>query len=357
MKILCIFIWIGLLFVPLSYQAQNCQENLEKALRFYRMGQPEKVASLIAPCLNSDFDRDQKIQAYRLLTIVHLFEKDSTKAEASFISMLKIDPDQYIDTTFSVDPAELLFLYKKYKTTPFAYLSFEAGLNLAYPQALAQPAGSRRSVGLADSLTTYNVRIGYQLGVQWSQVLWRRNLRLDIGACYTTYSFDHINKISTSTDGAGSRNTVRLRETQTLVQIPIKISYDFEEKSPCNFVFKPRFYPYIFTGLRLDYRLSAKMSLPDPLPAVSRINDNDILSSRYLFQVAGLIGGGVKIKAGNNYISLGLQYSFWPQNMVNKLYQNHEILYLLGHVDNDIRLSHAAIQVGFQHPIYRYKIK
>ena len=66
-------------------------------------------------------------------------------------------------------------------------------------------------------------------------------------------------------------------------------------------------------------------------------------------------GAGVLIKMNYNYLSLDLRYRGGLNNVVDESgqYQNNELLYRYGYVDDYKRLNNLAITVGFVKPFYK----
>ena len=108
--------------------AQNdCGETLNIARDEFDAGHIERIPGIIHDCLDK-FTTEQKIEAYRLLTITYLYLDDPIGAENSFLALLSEDPEFRVSST---DPIELEYLSKQYITTPIFSFSGKAGANLS----------------------------------------------------------------------------------------------------------------------------------------------------------------------------------------------------------------------------------
>src|SRR5688572_15785653 len=71
-----------LLLFSLSVKAQNtCSQTLIKAQFTYYEGRAEEVPLMLETCLTSGFTPEEKLQAYRLLTLTYLYLNEPANAE------------------------------------------------------------------------------------------------------------------------------------------------------------------------------------------------------------------------------------------------------------------------------------
>lgn len=342
-----------LLTMQMDGLGQDCTQQLKTAMSMFEGGQPEYIPELLLPCLekkNKSFSRQEKIQAYRLLTISYLLEQEDSLAQVSFKQLLDLDPLHQIDVGLKENPAELLYLYESFQTHPVWFVSAQFGFNMSIPQVLQE-----RSI--AEDALQYIINPGLQVGVNLSKAIQGRNWRIHTGLHYAIYEFETRNMLHT---GFGQPKQIQLLEQQRWIQIPLSLSYDFEKKSAYSFQYKA-IYPFVKAGVRIDRLLKAEYSEVRRDNNVSSsqtgLDQGDIGLQRQALQVAAHIGGGVKIKVDRFHFFLDARYSFWPHNMVRNPYTNHELIYLYGHVDHDLRLHHAAIHAGIEWSIFQHKLR
>jgi hypothetical protein len=111
---------------PIVVQGQeSCVQKLESAEELYEIGQINKVPPLLKECLDNGFTRSEKVRAYRLLTLCHLYYNENEKAAKAMGNLLKVKPEYVITES---DPTEFSTLHETFRTTPFFILGAKAGI-------------------------------------------------------------------------------------------------------------------------------------------------------------------------------------------------------------------------------------
>ena len=128
---------VGLSFCSAFLFAQSssqCARALAEAELAFEQGRLSDIISdyndkskNFTQCLdNGVFNVEEEIRAYKLLTKAYLFQDNEEAAEEMFFKLLKVDKEHQLAAE---DPAELHFLYSKYRTEPFIRLAFRLGFN------------------------------------------------------------------------------------------------------------------------------------------------------------------------------------------------------------------------------------
>lgn len=360
-------------FPGLIMAQSECGDLLRQAQRSYDEGHPETAMSLINDCISEDkFTRNEAIQAYRLITIIHLMENDPM-ADQSFQKLLKLNPEFRVDyDSLKADPAELVFLYESFHTDPRIYFRVHAGIN-----------SSRVNEGEVFDISPdpfqtkeYSPGTEFQAGIQIGIPLFTRNIRLNAGLELAQVSYDlrnSFNAFGPETNLGTDRNDqadffeIRLTEVQQLINIPISISVDFDRWSRYNFE-RNSFVPFIYGGI--TYHQLGRASFPEISTAS---NTGNFLSSS-AFRNGGIdelrndinfsltLGLGFKLKVFRNYLVVDGRYSQGLTNVVNAdlRYANAELVHGFGHLDSDFKFNTLSLSVGYEVPIYvpkRRKIK
>lgn len=120
------FIVIAIAFFSTEAVAQ-CTEKLNQAQDAFDNGHLYGIPALLTECIDKGSKQD-KIEAYRLLTLTYLYIDDPIAAQNSFISLLKLDPEYRVDSTNHI---ELLHLSKEYITSPIVSWSVGGGVNMS----------------------------------------------------------------------------------------------------------------------------------------------------------------------------------------------------------------------------------
>src|SRR5687768_8357487 len=97
--------------LPFFASGQNtCSQTLLKAQIAYYEGRAEEVSTILEACLKDGFTEEEKSQAYRLLTLTHLYLNETQQAENSMLSFLRLN--HYYKINEAVDPTEFINLYQ-----------------------------------------------------------------------------------------------------------------------------------------------------------------------------------------------------------------------------------------------------
>ena len=76
-------------FSQLAIAQNDCGESINLAQDAFDAGHIERIPSILHECINK-FTPEQKVEAYRLLTITYLYMDDPFGAESSFLNLLKV---------------------------------------------------------------------------------------------------------------------------------------------------------------------------------------------------------------------------------------------------------------------------
>jgi len=111
---------VGLLIILFSSQGfaqgNNCEETLNTAAEEFAAGRFYGIPAMLKPCLDKGFSREQRQRAYLLLTQTYLLLEDPVAAEASYLEVLKANPEFVADP--ARDPIDLVYLSKKFTAAP-----------------------------------------------------------------------------------------------------------------------------------------------------------------------------------------------------------------------------------------------
>jgi hypothetical protein len=125
------FTSIALVLTALHGLAQStCTDQLRLAQRRYDSGLLDEIPSIIEPCLEKGFSKEEKSTAYKLLIQTYLFSDQFAKADEVMLKFLNDFPNYTIAAN---DHKEFINLYKTYRTTPIMKIEASLGGNLTMP--------------------------------------------------------------------------------------------------------------------------------------------------------------------------------------------------------------------------------
>ena len=122
MKRLYLSAFIILLLSQGSYaQLTTCAQTLRLANSTYEQGRLHELPDLLAKCLENGFDKQEKVQAYKLLALTYIYLEEPEKADEMMLKILQTD--NYFTINKDIDPAEFIALYNTFRTKPVYRLS------------------------------------------------------------------------------------------------------------------------------------------------------------------------------------------------------------------------------------------
>jgi len=361
-------LWVIFLFIIIinNSNAQTCTEKLKQAEDEFEEGHLYEIQGLLDQCIQQGFSRDEKIRAYRLLTISFLFLDQFSLADQNYLELLKINPE--FKPNPLTDPSELLFLHKKFITNPsFSLVLMKAGTNLTFINTLVNFTLDG-SINLANKETDfYNNEIsrevvsylpGFEIG---SGIDYRLNKKFD-ASVELLISYNRIKRQERS---LGISN-LSFQEAQWFVKMPFSIKYTFE---------KPRLKPYIYSGFSLDFLLNSIAGKLERVVSIISVQTDSVNSTqdrnevfdpisdpninlndkRNWFNYSVLVGAGIKYKIGIDYLAFDVRYSYGLNNISNRdarYAPNDPLLFKYWYVDDDFRQNYLSFSVSFIKPLY-----
>ena len=322
--------------------AQSCGETLNKARDSFSAGHFYEIPALLKPCLDNGFNKDQKIEAYWLLTRTYLFIDDPISAEDSYLKLLKQDPEYEIDP--ERDPVDVVYLSKKFKTTPIFILYGKVGSNYSSISVINNYGTDNTS----STMEEYSGKFGFKIGGGAELNL---SDHVSLGTELNLYS-----RAYKYTNGFFNADSQTFEETQLGFEWPVHFKYRWSIG---------RSQPYFYIGGGLNYLVSANATVklvdrigsdtsnPTEIPVTGpQINIKDLRNTLTHFTH---IGAGVNYRVGYNYLIFDVRYTAGLSNMVNpdSQYSNPVLLYKFGFVDDDKLMNSMAISVGFVKPLYK----
>jgi hypothetical protein len=143
-----------LAFISVTFNyavAQNCSQTLRLARSTYDQGRLHELPGLMKSCLANTgldgFTKQERVEAYKLLTMAFIYLEEPEKADSSMLKLLHTDP--YFELNKEVDPAEFIGLYNTFRTDPVYRIGIKAGAITAQPNVsssnFANDGGSKYS--------------------------------------------------------------------------------------------------------------------------------------------------------------------------------------------------------------------
>lgn len=336
-------------FIGRSALAQDeCELILIQAQEEFNAGHLSSIPAMLKDCLDKNQRRDWRQRANLLLAETYLLLEDPIGAEASYLNVLRANPEYLTDQ--SRDPIDLVYLSGKFTATPIFSLHGYAGPNISPVRVIHDV----RIGGEAYTKEKYYARLGWQVGVG-ADFNYNDYLSAAADLSFSNSSYRH----KTSDLFGVNKDIVELIDHQTWLAIPLSVKY-------CESQGKFRRYGYI--GYSLNYLVAANADVEinnrdakagdtgeDLLSFTKSLTKVNLGGNRAPFNSAFFLGGGIKYKYKLEYFYLDLRYSFGIKNIVdsdNRFNTVNEGL-PYPYVDDDFRMDNLAISVGYIHPLYK----
>jgi hypothetical protein len=377
-------------FLPNSLLAQaksttDCERDLDDAKLAYSEGQLGTVRNFLSDeCLVSKkLSRENKVQAYRLLTETSLFTNNLDQASFSFESLLKYNPLFEVDSSDQWASYDLIYLSRTYRRNPIISWYGSAGANYSRIDTL-QTYGGSNTVSTKTDLSAisigWNISTGFELPVY-------NNFDLLVEANLAVRNYRRADDlfIVSSANNAGDGTvfpfgTLQFKEVQTWVDVPVMARY--------NYHWRKKIIPYAYAGVAPNFLVSAKMTglvrrnstdgrggdqvVGDDKNTISltrkvvtdgagqkdtyRSTDNSLRTGVNVSLIAGV---GCKFRLGSNFLFFDIRYNRFLLNAVkiDNRYTQKELIYRYGYVDNDFRIDNVAISFGYMKSFYKPRKK
>lgn len=335
------FIVLGIaLLLPLLVKAQtNCVQNLRNARNLYEEGRLNELPDLLTTCIESEFTKEEKVEALRLITLAHLYNENEAEAEASFLKLLQLDPEYEVDP--ATEPVELVILKDKFDTNPKFSFGVKATQSINFVQVM------NRDITLANaSPGGYAPSLNLSFGA-FFQYPFTRNLSANIEIHYVGRSTSLERPIF---DESTEDVEQMISETQQSFEVPLLINYKIPFK----------LFPLEITGgTTLHFLQSAALTLEGV--GENRTNQ-DILPYRNSFNMSGVIGLRSEFKIiGRNYLSAEILYQHKLMNEVNLPAQMDELQLDMqlrnGHSEFDYKSHAILLRIGIRIPYFNPQLK
>lgn len=353
-----LFAFIGLLqLLPLANDALGqgvdavCRRKLDRARDEFRKGNLYAIKELLVHCLNLGFDKQEKIEAYRLLTITSLYIKQDSEAEVYLVELLKLDP--FFTAKSGIDPDQLVYLYRKFNTDPFLYIGFSASFNRPNYKQLNEVNLSGVSI---DNSPEVSPLFGLSLGVN-ATLPTAGPGSFGMNLSYHSIRFGVTRNIYSQGVSPEPTQTVSYTESANYLQSDIFMEIDFSKNK--------KVLPYLSAGAGGSLLLNANILTPtrrrNPPGQVISGQDIDIKNKRKSFNPYFNISAGFKFNFPKYSVKLFgafTQYIFPITNYSSESARyDPELIADFGIIENDYRMSFFNVGVLFQRSYYNFTKK
>lgn len=320
-------------------QGTSCEEQLNAATAEFDAGRFYGIPSMLKPCIDNGFTREQRQRAFLLLTQAYLLLDDPIGADNSYLEVLRANPEFLADT--ARDQIDVVYLSKRFTAAPIFSISGKLGGNFSPVRVIS----TINSSGEPDVTNKYGLRIGWLAG---AGVDWHLSEHIAITAG-VEYVFTSYKKDQTKFN----KDMEQFIDKQHWLSIPVGLKY--------SFFIREKFRPYVFAGYSFNMLFSDKGqiniskrdrgegSLDESSP---ELNFN---AYRRKLNASCFLGVGGKYKVGVDFLFAEIRYNIGLTNVVKPTttYNVNGPAVEYGHVDDYFRLDTFSISVGYIKPLYK----
>jgi outer membrane protein with beta-barrel domain len=337
-------------------EKSDCVIKLEQAQAKFDQGRIQDVEPLIAKCLEGkEFNKAEKTQALKLLTLTYLFLEEPELAEANMLRLLETSHEFTVNQ--AIDPSEFINLYNKYRTEPLYSIGLLVGGVAATP--IVTQLNSTRDLN-NNVRQKYTPLVGIRVGANGEYKLFDK-VYVNAGLNLTTIKFqknhENFKPVITNTDGSPTKiGEFEGVETQTSIELPILIQYHILKAGIITF--------FGAAGVAPQYTIAA--SYPGETITYAIDGSADVTSTnvsldndRNKFNLSAVAVAGFKLKVFEGFFTAQLRYSHNIfQNAKGKYAltpNNPNLLWDLTESYDGFRLHDVGISVGYTLHFYKPK--
>jgi hypothetical protein len=321
-----------------GYSQTSCAQTLRLAQSIYEQGRLHELENTLAECLKgNNFTTQEKVAAYKLLTLAYIYLEEPEKADNAMLTILRADNEFSVNE--SADPAEFVALYKTFRTNPIYRLGGKVGTTVSQPNVIS-------SEYAADGSGGYGYRFGFQ-GQFSAEIPLSKKLVLNPELALQIKSFK--NSLSVRPNDSTNFTTDAL-ETGTWVSFPVSLQYELYQKKNTY---------YISGGFSFEYLLSNSLNIRRLRGDFSPVDegDFDIRDQRNQFDYSALISAGFKRKIGPGLVVAEVRYIIGLNPVQDKsaMFQNQTLVNSYHYVDGIFSLRTLTVSIGYMINIYKPK--
>lgn len=335
-----LFLCVSLIFQNAVAQTTSCAQTLRLARSTYEQGRLHELPDLLKTCLNNGFTQQERVEAYKFLTLSYIYLEEPEKADEAMLNLLQTD--HYFEINEAVDPAEFVALYKTFRTTPIYRMGVVGGPNATWPNLISSNASS-------GGVGEYKYRPGFQVGLN-VEIPIAQKLVLNSGLQFQTKSFSYSQKgEGNSPDTIFSISSI---EKQNWISLPVTLQY---------LIGKSKINPYVNVGASVDYLLSATQTPSKLREGFQDVKEDniDILDQRKTININLIVAAGIKYKITGGFLLAEARFLYGIPALNDKsmTYKNPLIYYNYNFVDGIFRQNSVFFSVGYVYNVFNPKKK
>lgn len=337
---MCILISALFSLQALSQEPPTCAEKLQSAKSLFDRGQVEQIPELINDCLKNGFNREESLEAYKLLIQVQLFNEKLGQADSAMLSFLRANPEYQVSPT---DHSGFVSLFNNF----YSKIIIQTSLHLGLSQPFIFMIERGPLMGIPGD-KNYKSNAANFFGAIEGKYRVSNRLELNAEIGYSQLSFSTTEKLSSGI----TFSETNIREVQRRIEVPLTATYE---------IFRfGKFTPYARFGFGPAFNISS-YAVGDNKPTdrnnlIPRSGENMKDLSRRLMDVFVQAGSGLKFKTRGGFMFAEIRSNFGIFDQSEFSGYNSEnddwrFFYLSG--DDRFRLNTLNFNTGYTFIFYK----
>lgn len=357
-RLYCLFIFSAAFFsTAYSQTASNCTQVLRLMRTTYEQGRLHELPTLAEGCLaapeGKGFTKEERREAYRILTLTYIYLEEPEKADESMLRLL--ETEHFYELNPTIDPAEFVVLYNKFRHDPIFRYGLKIGGNMTMPgtieyQNIGSTGGGKGKYTLAG---TIQIMAMFEKDMPWFNKMFV--LAPEIGWVNRTFGYENPD-LGLGDGGAVGTGTISNQVfaiSQSWLDLNAIIQYKLENTVQRQL--------YIGLGPGASMLLSSSNQATTTIgtgankytvtgPAV----DDKTCYNKFVYSVT--LVAGAKLKIGELYLTGDVRYQYGINNVVNSASRtNEELAFDYQGRYNDYRMSNVMVNIGVLIPKFTPK--
>ena len=312
----------------------TCAQTLRLARSVYENGRLHELDGLLADCVKGNqWTTQERVDAYKLLTLAYIYMEEPEKADAMMLSILQTDPEFHPD--INIDPAEFVALWSTFRTEPVYRLGVKFGANASQPNV-------HQYTPINEGTENYKYGYGFQAGVTAEIGIFNGKFVVNPELYFQSKAFKINNSFFESNQT--TTGTVAMKS----ISLPVTVQYPlpFGQKADGS----SKWTTYVGLGLATDFLLKVSTQLHTDVTAQSPVNTSSTEKIQYKsFNFAPILSAGAKWKVRKAEIVTEIRFNYGASTIFNKqkLYDSQSEVFGNKFVHGPFSVNTLSVSAGY----------
>lgn len=312
----------------------TCAQTLRLARSVYENGRLHELEGLLEGCVKADqWTTQERVDAYKLLTLAYIYMEEPEKADAMMLSILQTDPE--FRPNNNIDPAEFVALWSTFRTEPVYRLGVKFGANATQPNV-------HQYTPINEGTENYKYGYGFQAGVSGEIAILHGMFVLNPELYFQSKAFK-INNSFFENDQTTS-GSVAMKS----ISLPVSLQYalPFGQKADGS----NKWTTYVGLGLATDFLLKVSTNLETGIVGQSSVKTASTEKIQYKsFNFAPIISAGAKWKVKKAEIVTEVRFNYGASTIFNKqkIYDSQAEVFGNKFVHGPFSLNTLSVSAGY----------